>query len=135
MSCSDDGTADHDDSDWLSEMETSESELDTEDEPCSSSDHDSEDARIVLKAPSTPPCRVPWAPRAHAPADSEDEADGETLGSHDTPTDERADEQEEEEDEEDDASFISDSEDLPADVLEHVLSAIRRRQVALLSLP
>ena len=116
----------------MSEIETSES---SEDEPCSNN-YDSEDARIVQNAPpSTPPCRVPRAPLVYAPADSDDEADGESLGSHDTPMSERADEQEEEEDEEDDASFISDSEDLPADVLEHVLSAIRHRRVALLSLP
>ena len=131
MSCSD-GTADHD-SDWLSEMdemETSESESE-ESEPCS---NDSEDARIVLEAASTPPRRIPRAPLAHAPADSEDEeADGETLGSCDTPISQRDEEFDGESG--DDASFISESEDLPADVLEHVLSAIRRRRVALLSLP
>ena len=113
-------------------MEPSKSELDTEEEPCS---NDSEDARIVLEAPSTPPRRIPRAPLAHAPADSEDEeeADGETIGSCDTPMSQRDEEYDEESG--DDESFISKTEDLPADVLEHMLSAIRRRQVALLSLP
>ena len=125
MSCSD-GTADHD-SNWLSEMEPSESESESELSSCS------EDQRIVQEAPSTPPSRMPRAPLAHAPADSEEEADGETLGSCDTPLSQRGDEEYDKSG--DDESFISETEDLPADALEHMLSAIRRRRVALLSLP
>jgi len=128
MSCSDDGTADHDDSDWLSEMDESESELDTEDEPCSNS---SEDARIVLQAPSTPPCRVPRAPRAHAPADSED---GESLGSQDTPMSQR-DSEDYDGESGDDESFISETEDLSRDAVQHVLKALRRRRLPSLPLP
>ena len=128
MSRSEDGTADHDDSDWLSEMETSES---SEDEPCSDN-HDSEDARIVLQAPpSTPPCRVPRASRAHAPADSED---GESLGSQDTPMSQR-DSEDYDGESGDDESFISETEDLSRDAVQHVFKALRRRRLPSLPLP
>ena len=127
MSRSEDGTADHDDSDWLSEMETSES---SEDEPCSDND-DSEDVCIVQQAPSTPPCRVPRAPLVHAPADSED---GESLGSQDTPMSQR-DSEDYDGESGDDESFISETEDLSRDAVQHVFKALRRRRLPSLPLP
>jgi len=85
----------------------------------------------LLQAPSTPPCRVPRAPLVYAPADSED---GESLGSQDTPMSQR-DSKDYDGESEDDESFISETEDLSRDAVQHVLKALRRRRLPSLPLP
>ena len=110
---------------------------------CGASDDDEDDGTCdgsdsMLEndsPPATPPKRrsVCFA-LAATKSEDEDDADCESLGSCDTPFSEREDEGEEDGDEEDE-DFVSETEDLSRDAVEHVIKTLRRRRLPSLPLP
>ena len=121
-------TCDESDPDWVCGA----SDDDEEDESCDGTDSMLEGD----SPPATPPKRRAVC-FALAATESEDEndADCESLGSCDTPFSEREDEVEDEDADEEDEAFLSETEDLSRDAVEHVIKTLRRRRLPRLPLP